>query len=62
MSTEQLSLRAVARPFAEAFSVKRGLLDLPGMSRRQQSRVKESLSDDLKKLCDVSPKACAHPR
>ncbi len=43
----------LARPFAEAVLAKSTLLATGKLNRRQQARVLESISDDLKKLCDV---------
>lgn len=48
-----ISVATVALPFAQSFAAKRGLLDHTGLSPQHQARVRESLSDDLKKLCDV---------
>lgn len=44
---------SVSRPFARALLAKLPLLRA-GLSDRQQARVRESLSDDIKKFCDVA--------
>lgn len=51
--TEPLAFDDVAVPFAAGFLAKRVLLGESRLDRRQMARVSESLSDDLKKLCDV---------
>src|SRR4051812_29405198 len=43
----------IATPFAESLCAKRRLLTRGDLSARQTSRVRDALSDDLKKLCDV---------
>jgi hypothetical protein len=48
-----MSLEVAAIPFARSLLAKRELLDVDGLSTRQRARVMESLSDDLKKFCDV---------
>jgi hypothetical protein len=53
MTENPMSLAEIARPFARGFIAKRPLADDPRLSKTQKARVKESLSDDLKKLCDV---------
>jgi hypothetical protein len=48
-----LDFDALVRPFVVALQVKRPLLQRSGISREQRARVLESMSDDLKKMCDV---------
>lgn len=50
---EDLDFDALVRPFVVALHAKRVLLDRDGISREQRARVLESMSDDLKKMCDV---------
>lgn len=45
-------LVAVARPFARSIMAKAALLHMT-MNQRQAARIRESLSDDIKKFCDV---------
>src|SRR5436309_1856819 len=53
MTDQCLPFVELARPFAQALLCKRPLAQTSKLSDRQRARVLESMSDDLKKLCDV---------
>jgi hypothetical protein len=46
-------LDELVRPFVVALQAKRPLLQHAALTREQRARVLESMSDDLKKMCDV---------
>src|SRR3954463_3331247 len=62
MTDQALRFDDLAQPFAQALLCKRPLLHMPTLTDRQRARVLESMSDDLKKLCDVVTPALKPPR